>query len=75
MAKTTIEFGERAAEELGTLAQKMETSKAEVLRDALSLYAFIFRELSEKEGRNLAIVEGEETVKKLIMVPGVRVPA
>lgn len=73
MAKTTIEFGDRAADELANMAREMETSKAEVIRDALSLYAFIFRELSGKEDSSLAIVQKDE-IKKLIVVPGVRVP-
>ncbi len=73
MAKTTVEFSEKAAEELGRLAGELETTKTEVLRDALSLYSFVVRELQKGHDTNLAIAEGNE-VKKHIVVPGLRVP-
>jgi hypothetical protein len=71
MAKTTVEFSEQAAQELAGMAEKLSTSKAEVLRDALSLYAFIVDELRSTQGRQLGIVEHEEKVKKIIVVPGI----
>lgn len=74
MAKTTIEFNEKAADELTRLTTELETSKAEVVRDALSLYAYVVRELAN-HNRHLAIVEGEDSVKKHIVVPGIRVHA
>lgn len=71
MAKTTVEFSEQATQELTWMAQKLSTSKADVLRDALSLYAFIVDELGSAQGRQLGIVEHEDKVKKIIVVPGV----
>jgi predicted transcriptional regulator len=73
MAKTTVEFSDQAADELASMAEKLSTSKANVLRDALSLYVFIVEELRSARGRQLGIVEDEDKIKKIIVVPGVRV--
>ena len=73
MAKTTIEFGEESTEELNRLAQTLETTKAEVLRNALSLYGYLFLQLKQP-GRELAIIteNGQRTIEKVIVVPGIR---
>ncbi len=72
MAKTTIEFNESASEELGRLAETLSTTKADVLRGALSLYAFIVDELYRQEGRQLGIVNNEDKVEKIIVVPSLQ---
>jgi hypothetical protein len=70
MAKTTVQFSEGAAEQLEELSHLLSTSKADVLRNALSLYAFLVDELGER-GKELGILE-RETVKKVVVVPGLR---
>ena len=72
MAKTTVEFSDIAADELAQLADRLSTTKADVLRNALSLYAFLFEKMSQK-GRQLGIVEGDHDVKMIVAVPGLRV--
>lgn len=71
MAKTTIDFSEPAAQELDRMAQVLSTTKAEVIRNALSLYSFLLDELNTRR-RNLAIVEEDNEIKKVIVVPGVQ---
>lgn len=69
--RTTIEFGDRAAQELEKLTQMLDApSKAEVIRNSLSLYAFLVNEV--KDGRKLAIVEGGK-IEQIIAVPGLNV--
>ena len=72
MAKTTIEFNESASVELGRLAETLSTTKADVLRGALSLYVFIVDELYHQEGRQLGIVNNEDEVEKIIVVPSLQ---
>lgn len=71
MAKTTVDFSEPAAEALDRMARELSTSKAEVVRNALSLYSFLLDELSTRR-RVLAIVDDDNEIKKVIAVPGVQ---
>jgi len=68
--KTTIEFNAVAASELERIAEVLgAASKAEVIRNSLSLYSFIMNQLYGEPGRELAIVENGQ-IKKVIAVPG-----
>lgn len=71
MAKTTIEFSEDASGLLEELSNTLRSSKAEVLRNALSLYGFLVRELKGVKENDLGIVEGGNVVRKIIVVPGI----
>jgi hypothetical protein len=67
MAKTTIEFNEVATSALERLADALQTSKAEVVRDSLSLFSFVLDELIE-EGKALAVIKNG-AVETKIAVP------
>lgn len=70
MPKTTIEFSESAIAQLDHMADTLHTTKADVLRNALSLYAFLTNQLQEQPGRLLGIVN-DQKIEKLIAVPGI----
>ena len=73
MAKTTIEFSETAVAQLDQLAGSLHATKAEILRNALSLYAYIVHQLQGQD-KMLGIVneaEGVSRVEKLFVVPGI----
>jgi hypothetical protein len=77
LAKTTIEFGDEATAELTRLAGILQTSKADILRNALSLYSYVYAQISQP-GKELGIISGGNRIEKVIAVPGiqfVRVPA
>lgn len=70
---TTIAFDQRADEELTRLQQELgATSKAEVLRHALSLYSFLQQELSD--GGELLIEKPDSDIASKIFVPGFHRP-
>ena len=56
MAKTTIEFSETAIAQLDQLGGTLHATKAEILRNALSLYAYIVQQLQEQPDKMLGIV-------------------
>ncbi len=67
--RTTIEFGERAAQELEKLTTLLGApSKAEVIRNSLSLYAFLVNEVGDGN-KKLAIVENGK-IEQIVAVPG-----
>lgn len=68
MAKTTIEFNEIASNALDQLVRELQIGKADVLRHALSLYAFVVEQ--SKNGYQLGLVKNGEA-KQLIIVPGI----
>ncbi len=70
--KTTIQFNSDASAALDNLSEALQTTKAEVLRSALSLYIYIVNNL-RNESRSLAVVSengGKTNVEKIIAVPG-----
>ena len=74
MAKTTIEFSETAIAQLDQLAASLHATKAEILRNALSLYAYIVPQLQEQD-KMLGIIkerDGTSKVEKLFVVPGIQ---
>jgi hypothetical protein len=72
MPKTTIEFSDSAISQLEGIADTLHTTKADVLRNALSLYAYIVQQLQERPGRMLGVVNESQDnkIEKLIAVPG-----
>lgn len=75
MAKTTIEFSETAIAQLDQLTDTLHaTSKAEILRNALSLYTYIVHQLQGQPGIMLGFVNESQgnKVEKLVAVPGVQ---
>lgn len=68
---TTIAFDDRADAELEHLADDLQTSRAGIIRNALGLYAFLKRELSQPN-RTLAILQNGQ-VQTRIAVPGLEV--
>jgi hypothetical protein len=74
MAKTTIEFSETAIAQLDQLADTLHATKAEILRNALSLYAYIVYQLEGQPDKMLGIVNESQgsKVEKLLAVPGVQ---
>lgn len=69
MSKTTIEFSDPAAEELARISKASSTTKADVVRNALALYAFLVNELKGPR-YNLAILRDDQ-IEKIVAVPGV----
>jgi hypothetical protein len=72
MPRCTIEFNDAADAQLADLTRTLgASSKAEVVRNALSLYAFLV-ELLKKPHRVLGIIAEDEgnRVEKVILVPG-----
>jgi hypothetical protein len=74
MGRTTIEFNQGADAELGYLANTLGVkSKAEVVRNALSLYAYLVQ-LLDKPDRALGIIAEDQgnRIEKVIVVPGLQ---
>ena len=69
MAKTTIEFTAAASARLEELAKDFGSTKADVVRTALSLYNFIADELAQNHQRKLAFVR-DDSVETIIAIPG-----
>lgn len=72
MAKTTIEFSETSSRKLDSLSKKLSITKADVLRGALALYSYLDRELHASGEKQLAIVDEEDAVEKIVVVPGLQ---
>lgn len=70
--KTTIEFSSDASAALEALSSKMQTTKADVLRNALSLYSYVVSNL-RGTSKSLAVVseDGQAKIEKIIAVPGI----
>lgn len=75
MPRTTIEFSPQADGHLNSLADALHVTKAEVVRSALSLYAYVAEKLQSNPARELAIIEtgpnGQDTIKQVIAVPSI----
>jgi len=74
MGRSTIEFNDGADAELGYLAKTLGVkSKAEVVRNALSLYAYLVQ-LLDKPERALGIIAEDQgnRIEKVIVVPGLQ---
>jgi hypothetical protein len=73
MPRSTIEFSAAADTQLGQLTKTLgASSKAEVVRNALSLYAYLVSDLATPH-RALGIIATDEDNKiaKVVVVPGV----
>ncbi len=74
MGRSTIEFNDAADTQLGYLAKTLGVkSKAEVVRNALSLYAYLVKLLEEPD-RALGIIAEDDNnrIEKVIVVPGLQ---
>ena len=70
MAKTTIEFTAATSARLDKLAKDFGSTKAAVVRNALSLYGFVADELAQDQQRNLAFAR-DDSVETIIAIPGI----
>lgn len=71
MAKTTIEFSEPADKVLTSMTSRLGASKAEVIRNALALYAYLTEQLMNEPAYELAIAQkSDNKVIKAVVVPG-----
>jgi hypothetical protein len=71
MAKTTIEFSEPADKMLAGMTTTLGASKAEVIRNALALYAYILDQLIKQPNYELTIArKSDNKVVKAVVVPG-----
>jgi hypothetical protein len=74
MPRSTIEFNDAADAQLLDLVKTTNaTSKAEVVRNALSLY-FYLNSLLAQDNKGLAIIDESQgnRVEKIILVPGLQ---
>jgi len=72
--RTSIEFREQAARDLEDISTALATSKAEVIRSAVSVLAYFVRQrLEEDPSCELAIVTKNKEVAKILIIPGVPV--
>lgn len=69
MPRFSVDFNEEANKELEDLAEKLQTTKVEVLRYSLGLYGYVVSALYSGQGE-LALAHGDD-VNKAIVVPGV----
>ena len=69
MAKTTIEFTAATSARLDKLAKDFGSTKAAVVRNALSLYSFVADELAQNHQRKLAFAR-DDSVETIIAIPG-----
>jgi hypothetical protein len=63
-SKLNVQFNDRQAQSLEQMAQEMGTTKAGVLKTALTLLEVAIRE--RKEGNALGVVKGEKVLKEII---------
>jgi hypothetical protein len=71
MAKTTIQFSEPADKMLTSMTTRLGSSKAEVIRNALALYAYLMDQLITQPAYELAIAQkADNKVVKAVVVPG-----
>lgn len=68
MPRMTIEFPDQINEILNQLAQKDQTTKADVLRRALALYNFVHKEAVEKKMK-ISITDDNDKILKDIVFP------
>ena len=62
--KLNVQFNDRQAKALEEMAEEMGTTKAGVLKTALTLLEVAIRE--RKEGNALGVVKGDKVVKEII---------
>jgi hypothetical protein len=74
MAKTTIEFSEAADRVLDDMTKTLGSSKAEIIRNALALYAYLLDQLKSQPDYELAIAtRADNKVVKAVVVPGLSI--
>ena len=73
MSRSTIEFNDIGDRELAQIGTTLGIkSKAEIVRNALSLYAYLAQNLNKPE-RSLGIIaeDNHNSIEKVIAVPGI----
>ena len=68
MPRMTIEFPDQINEILNQLAEKDQTTKADVLRRALALYNFVHKEAVDKNMK-LSVTDDNDKILKDIVFP------
>ncbi len=63
-SKLNVQFNDRQTKRLESMADELGTTKAGVLKTALSLLEVALRE--KKEGNSLGVIKGEKVVKEII---------
>lgn len=71
MARSTIEFNEAADAQLQALVRHLgASSKAEVVRNALSLYAYLVDQMEPDKALGILNEAEGNKVEKVVVVPG-----
>lgn len=67
MAKMTVEFNQEISDILSSLSREEGRSKTEILRRAIGLYAWLEKEVSDKDNdKVIAVTDAEGNVSKVI---------
>ncbi len=64
----TVDFPEVVMNTLSRVSIEKSISKADALRQAIALFAYVTNEVSKGEKRNLSITEGDRVVKDIILL-------
>ena len=63
-SKLNVQFNERQAKALASMAETLGTTKAGVLKTALSLLDLALKE--RKLGRGIGVIEGDKVLKEIV---------
>ena len=72
MARLVVEFSGKASDALDELVEVTTAgNKAEVIRNAMGLFAYVAEHLEDHPREDLALLRGEDLqIDKIILVPG-----
>lgn len=63
-SKLNVQFNEKQAKALSDMAEELGTTKAGVLKTALSLLELALRE--KRQGRSLGVIQDDKVVKEIV---------
>ncbi len=63
-SKLNVQFNEKQAKALSEMAEELGTTKAGVLKTALSLLELALRE--KRQGRSLGVIQDDKVVKEIV---------
>jgi hypothetical protein len=63
-SKLNVQFNEKQAKSLSEMAEELGTTKAGVLKTALSLLELALRE--KRQGRSLGVIKDDKVVKEIV---------
>ena len=69
MKRLTIDVGSKIDARLTALAETKQTSKAEVIRNAIATYAYLDKEVNGPEGHRVAVADADGKVVKEVILP------